>query len=59
MLGKNAASYAKGDTPTPVPKEIDNMARLKFIVKTTLMHREETEEVIPDKGSVELAVEFS
>jgi hypothetical protein len=59
MIGRNAAAYARGETPVPVPKTIDNMARLKHIVKTTLMHRAETEEVIPGKEPVELEVEFT
>lgn len=59
MIGKNAGKYAKGETPIPVSKDIDNMARLKYIVKTTLMHREETAQVIPNKAPMELRVEFS
>jgi len=58
-IGKNAGNYAKRKAPIPVPRDIDNMARLKYIVKTTLMHREETAQVIPDKAPVELRVEFS
>ena len=58
MIGKNAAKYAKGDSPVPVPKKIDNMARLKYIVKTTLMHRKETEKVNPDKPPMELRIRF-
>lgn len=58
-IGKNAGNYAKGEAPIPVPRDIDNMARLKYIVKTTLMHREETAQVIPDRAPVELRVEFS
>jgi propanediol dehydratase large subunit len=59
QIGWNGAQYAKGETPIPVPKEIDNMARLKFIVKTTLMHREETEQVVPNMAPQELKIDFS
>jgi len=42
----------------PVPKIIDNMARLKHIVNTTLMHRRESEQVIPTAVPMELRIEF-
>lgn len=58
IIGRNAAKYAKGDSPIPVPKNIDNMARLKYIVKTTLMHRQESEQVNPLKAPVELMITF-
>ena len=44
-IGRNAARYAKGLAVQPVPVQIDNWARLRLIVKTTLLHRRETEEV--------------
>ncbi|MBM3261811.1 MAG: propanediol/glycerol family dehydratase large subunit [candidate division Zixibacteria bacterium] len=47
-IGRNAARYAKGLPVSPVPSMIDNMARLRYIVKTTLMHRRETECVRAD-----------
>ena len=42
-IGRNAARYALGRVTTPVPVQVDNWARLKLIVKTTLLHRRETE----------------
>jgi len=57
-IGRNAAKYSKGEPPVPVPTIIDNMARLKHIVKTTLMHREETEQVIPNIDPKELGIKF-
>jgi len=45
IIGRNAAKYAKGEPVLPVPVEIDNMARLKYIVQTTVLHRRETEQV--------------
>ncbi|MCC9077981.1 propanediol/glycerol family dehydratase large subunit [Litorilinea aerophila] len=44
-MGRNAARYAKGEKPKPVAVKIDNWARLKLIVKTTLLHQRETEQV--------------
>jgi propanediol dehydratase large subunit len=44
-MGRNAARYALGLQTTPVSVKIDNGARLRLIVKTTLLHRRETEEV--------------
>ena len=57
-IGRNAARYVKGEPPFPVPTVIDNMARLKYIVKTTLMHMKETEQVDPDRSPRELRIEF-
>lgn len=45
VIGRNAAKYAKGEPVLPVPVQIDNMARLKYIVKTTILHLRETEQV--------------
>lgn len=44
-IGVNAARYALGKPATPVPVQVDNWARLRLIVKTTLLHRHETEQV--------------
>jgi hypothetical protein len=46
-LGRNAARYAQGRTTEPVPVRIDNMARLKYIVQSTLLHRAEVEAMTP------------
>ncbi len=56
VIGRNASKYAKGEPVLPVPIEIDNMARLKYIVKTTLLHLFETEQVDPNKPPQELRV---
>jgi len=45
VIGRNAAKYAKGEPVLPVPVQIDNLARLKYIVKTTILHLRETEQV--------------
>jgi hypothetical protein len=46
VIGCNAAKYAKGEAVLPVPTQIDNMARLKYIVKTTILHLRETEHAV-------------
>ena len=58
VIGRNAAKYAKGEPVLPVPVQIDNMARLKYIVKTTILHLRETEQVVPDKPAREITVRF-
>ena len=45
QIGRNAARYAKGESPAPVGVKIDNWARLRLIVKTALLHRRETEQI--------------
>ena len=37
-MGRNAAGYALGRRVGPVPTELDNFARAKLIVQTTLLH---------------------
>jgi len=56
-IGRNAARYAKQERTTPVPVQVDNWARLRLIVKTTLLHRKETES-IRDEAPVELRFEW-
>jgi propanediol dehydratase large subunit len=55
-IGQNAACYALNQPVVPVPSMIDNMARLKYIVKTTLMHRKETEQVRTDAPPREMEI---
>ena len=46
-------------SPTvPVAVEIDNGARLRLIVKTTLLHRRETDEVCPERPPQELRFDW-
>ncbi len=58
VIGRNAAKYAKGEPVLPVPIQIDNMARLKYIVNTTILHHRETAQVVKGKAPVEIRVEF-
>jgi len=46
-IGRNAAAHALGKRPSPVPREIDNFARAKLMVQTTLLQALETGEVEP------------
>jgi propanediol dehydratase medium subunit len=55
-MGRNAAGYALGRRVGPVPTELDNFARAKVIVRTTLMHAHESRAVVPGAPPVELAL---
>ncbi|HEU0004898.1 MAG TPA: glycerol dehydratase reactivase beta/small subunit family protein, partial [Terriglobia bacterium] len=58
VIGQNAAKYAKGEPVLPVPIQIDNMARLKYIVNPTLLHHRETEQVVKGRPAQEVEVQF-
>jgi len=45
QIGRNAAGYALGHPVAPVPTVLDNYARAKLIVRTTLLHARETAEI--------------
>jgi len=53
-MGRNAAGYALGRRVGPVPTELDNFARAKLIVRTTLLHARETQAVEPGAAPLEL-----
>ena len=53
-IGRNSAGYALGRRVGPVPTELDNFARAKLIVRTTLLHARETLAVVPDAPPLEL-----
>ncbi len=55
-MGKNAAKYAKGENPSPVPVRNDPMARPKYQGLAALLHNKETQLVKPDMPTVELAL---
>ncbi|MDR0599017.1 MAG: propanediol/glycerol family dehydratase medium subunit [Treponema sp.] len=57
-IGKNAAKYAKNETPNPVPTKNDQMARPKYQAIAALLHIKETEHVDMNKKPVELSVKF-
>ena len=50
-MGRNAAGYALGHRVGPVPTELDNFARAKLIVRTTLLHAQEARAVVPGRGA--------
>jgi hypothetical protein len=55
-IGRKAAACAFGSQPSPVPVEVDNYARAKLIVQTTLLHALETQEVEPRAPALEFRV---
>jgi propanediol dehydratase large subunit len=55
-IGRNAAAYALGQAVGPVPTTLDNFARAKLIVRTTLLHAQETAAAVPGAAPVELAL---
>ena len=55
-LGRNAARYALDKTTEPVTVRVDNTARLKYIVQSTLWHRVEVEAVELGSPPVEVTL---
>jgi propanediol dehydratase large subunit len=55
-MGRNAARYALGKRVGPVPTQLDNFARAKLIVRTTLLHARETQAIVSGAAPVELAL---
>ena len=56
QIGKNAAKYAKGESPQPVPTLNDQMARPKYQAKSAVLHIKETKHVVTGKPAQELKV---
>lgn len=57
-IGRNAARYAKGETPAPVAQISDQMARPKYQAKAAVAHIRETSFVKQGAKPVELQVAF-
>ena len=55
-MGRNAAGYALGKRVGPVPTQLDNFARAKLIVRTTLLHARETQAIVPGGAPVQLGL---
>lgn len=55
-MGRNAAGYALGQRVGPVPTRLDNFARAKLIVRTTLLHARETAAVRAGAPAQELSL---
>ncbi len=53
-MGKNAAKYAKGENPSPVPVKNDPMARPRYQGLAALLHNKEVEFLNPEKKVVEV-----
>ena len=56
QIGRNAAGYALGHPVAPVPTVLDNYARAKLIVRTTLLHALETAAIVRGGAPVELVL---
>ncbi len=54
QIGRNAARYATTRPTVPVPVKIDNTARLRLIVQTTLLHLRETQQIERERPPAEL-----
>ena len=58
LIGKNAAKYAKGESPNPVPVISDQMVRPKYQAKAALLHIKETKHVKENEKPEELEYTF-
>ncbi|MDR1514295.1 MAG: propanediol/glycerol family dehydratase medium subunit [Synergistaceae bacterium] len=57
-IGKNAAKYAKGESPNPVPTKNDPMARPRYQGLAALLHNKEASFIDRSKAPQELSVTF-
>ena len=57
-IGRNAAKYAKGESPSPVPVRNDPMARPRYQGLAALLHNKEVQYVTPNKASTEVSVQL-
>jgi propanediol dehydratase medium subunit len=57
-IGRNAAKYAKGESPRPVPTRNDPMARPRYQGLAALLHNKEVQYVNPEKPSMEVKVQL-
>ena len=58
MIGSNAAQYAKGESPQPVPTRNDQMARPRWQAKAALLHLKEFECIEAGRPAVEVEPVF-
>lgn len=58
-IGSNAAQYAKGESPQPVPTLNDQMARPRWQAKAALLHLKETEQIVKGAKPVEVKAVFT
>ena len=57
-IGRNAARYGKGESPSPVAQKNDQMARPKYQAIAAVFHIRETSFVEPGAKPVNLSVKF-
>jgi propanediol dehydratase medium subunit len=57
-MGRNAAKYAKGESPRPVPVRNDPMARPRYQGLAALLYNREVQYVSPDKPAEEVKVQL-
>ncbi|MDQ0246114.1 propanediol dehydratase medium subunit [Bacillus fengqiuensis] len=57
-IGRNAAMYALGESPNPVPVLNDEMTRPKYQAAAALLYLKECQSLVPDQKPVELKAEF-
>jgi propanediol dehydratase medium subunit len=57
-MGRNAAKYAKGESPRPVPARNDPMARPRYQGLAALLHNKETQHVNPEKPAQVVSVQL-
>ena len=55
---KNAASYAKGQSPVPIEVTNDCMVRPKFQARAAILHIKETQHIVEGAAPVELEVKW-
>lgn len=58
QIGSNAARYAKGESPEPVPTRNDQMARPRWQAKAALLHLKEFDCIEAGRGPVEVEAVF-
>lgn len=58
QIGQNAAKYAKGESPNPVPVKNDQMARPAYQARAALLYLKEVESVVLGKKAVEMEVSY-
>lgn len=57
-IGKNAARYAKGQSPIPIETVNDCMVRPKYQTKAAILHIKETEQIKPGQAPLSLEVRW-
>lgn len=58
QIGKNAARYAKGENPDPVPTRNDQMARPKYQAISAVLYNKEVQYLDQNKKIVDVEVTF-